>query len=135
MQFSSCKGNSDGKRNQRRVIQQVKEVLDSKTTGLASMVTITSQLNVSEAVANRARKCFVRKASLTSYIVKPKLHGKTRRLVTFTLRRGNRLTADCRNYYQPFEGCPANRWGVLCYHAVAALRRLEINSRREVKAA
>lgn len=94
------------------------------------MVHINSATQISPAVNKRSRRCFVRKESPDTYVVKPRLHGKTRRRVRFELR-GNQLLAECRNYYSPYQECEANRWGNLCYHCVAALRRFEINSRRE----
>lgn len=93
------------------------------------MIDVTD-LTPSSAMAARARQCFVRKLAVDRYVIKPRFHSKTRRLVTFHLRR-NRLFAHCENYYDATEQCPANRFNSLCYHVSAALRRAEINARRK----
>lgn len=95
------------------------------------MVTIYPTTEISEAVTEKSRQCFVHKRSLTEYVVKPRYHGKTRRLVRFSVTRNNYLRVSCVNYYKQGEACPANQFGLICHHVCAALRRLEINSRRK----
>ena len=94
------------------------------------MIDVTT-LRFSEKISARALQCFVRKLAIDRYVIKPRFHSKTRRLVTFHLRAGNRLFARCEDFYRPGEQCPANQHNSPCYHVAAALRRAEINARRE----
>lgn len=93
------------------------------------MVYIDTETLVSETVQEKSRNCFVRKRTSSEYIVKPKIHGKARRLVSFRLR-GGLLLANCRDLHTN-EPCPANLHHAMCYHVSAALRRAEINARRQ----
>lgn len=97
------------------------------------MVTLKDQ-TVSNNVAAKARNTFVRKLAPNKYLVTPKHRSKTRRLVSFEVRSGQ-LMARCEDAYAPYEPCPANAFGVLCSHCVAAYRRAEINARKEQKRA
>lgn len=98
------------------------------------MIEITRDIeeHTSADMTERAKKCFVRRLSINQYVVTPRSRAKNRRLVTFSLRAGNRMFATCEDW-NTGDACPANRFGNTCYHCLAALRRAQINASRQFR--
>lgn len=82
------------------------------------MISLTHNLYPSTGVAERAKRCFIRKRSETQYVVTPKKYSKTRRLLTFI--PGSPVRILCEDFYT-HEQCPANKFDALCYHALKAI--------------
>lgn len=85
------------------------------------MLKLTDQLRPTPDVKRKAQDCYIRKVSLTQYIVTPKRYAKSRRLVTFI--PGSPIRVLCEDY-RTKEQCPANEFGSLCYHALRAILHL-----------
>jgi hypothetical protein len=103
------------------------------------MVNITRETVASELVASKARNTWIRKLSDFVYCVTPKSPGterepNTKRRVTLTLLRGNRLWATCESYYTG-EPCPANQFGNLCYSVWKVISHLEKQAKRQERRA
>lgn len=90
------------------------------------MIEITRDIeeHTSADMTERAKKCFVRRLSSTQFVVTPRPRSKSRRLVTFSLRAGNRMFATCEDYHDGSQ-CPANTFRRPCYHLLKALAHIQ----------
>lgn len=99
------------------------------------MIEIGSNLEIASArVTGRARDCFVKRLAADKFLITPKAPNKTRRLVSFDLRPGNRLLARCEDYYSG-EDCLANAHGLLCGHVLKAVQHATQLAKREMRKA
>lgn len=83
----------------------------------------------SKYIAQRAKRCFVKRQAVDRFIVTPPEYPKPRRLITFELD-GNKMLAKCENLYNG-EPCPANYYGNLCTHVQKAIAHAEKLAQRE----
>ncbi len=93
------------------------------------MVTITQNLQISDSVAAKAKRTWIRKLNQWTFAVTPRGPWGTKRRVRLYLS-GNLLKAECSNYYTG-EECPACTFGNVCYSVARVIGHLEKRVQRQ----